>query len=106
MSLIDFIRCSMVFSRIHSAEGNLPIAICWSKLALHQLCPTRATCGPIEGFVRPSLGFHCTKGVSYIQTTYPYFDSPKFVIFDAGGLQYHFITSVTNADRIRTLSVH
>jgi len=39
-------------------------------------------------------------------TTSPYFDTFGFEIFDAGGPQCHFITSVTIAIRIRTLSVH
>jgi len=39
--------------------------------ALTQLCPTR---GPVEGFVRPSLGFHCNRS-DYTLTTCPYFDN-------------------------------
>jgi len=35
--------------------------------------------------------------VSYILTTCPYVDNPESDIFDAGGIQCHFITSVTNA---------
>jgi len=27
-----------------------------------QLCPTR---GPVEGFVRPSLGFRCSKSIPH-----------------------------------------
>jgi len=60
-----------------------------------QLCPTR---GPVEGFVRPSLGFRCSKSIP-ILTTCPCFDNLEFDIFDAGGPQYHFITSVTIAVR-------
>jgi len=44
--------------------------------------------------------------VSYILTTCYYFDNLESDIFDAGGPQCHFITSVTIAVRIRTLSVH
>ena len=44
--------------------------------------------------------------VSYILTTCPYFDNLELDIFDAGGTQCCFITSVTMAVRIRTLSVH
>jgi len=36
--------------------------------ALNQLCPTRgpwAACGPVEGFMRPSLGFCCSKSTLY-----------------------------------------
>jgi len=50
---------------------------------LDQLCPTR---GPVDGFVRPSLDFRCSK-ISYILTTYPYFDNLECDIFDAGGPQ-------------------
>jgi len=76
--------------------------------ALVQLCPNRgpwAACGPGEGFVRPSLDFHCSTS-NYILTTCPYFDNLKFEIFDVGCPQCHFIMSVTIAVRIRTLSVH
>jgi len=62
----------------------------------------RAACDPIAGFVRPSLGFHCIK----IFTTFPYFDYLEFDIFDAGGLQCHFITSVTIVVGGRTLPIH
>jgi len=65
----------------------------------------RAACGPVESFVLPSLGFRCSK-LSYILATCPYFDNLEFDIFDAGGLQCHFITSVTIAVRIRMLSIH
>ena len=41
--------------------------------------------------------------VSYILTSSPNIDNRKFDIFDAGGFQCHFITSVTTAVRIRTL---
>jgi len=60
---------------------------------------------PSERFLRPSLGFTVVK-VSYILATCPYFHNPEFDIFDAGGPQCRFITSVTIAMRIRTLSVH
>jgi len=39
-------------------------------------------------------------------TTCLYFDNLEFDIFDAGGPQFHFITSLTIAVRIRTLSIH
>jgi len=35
-------------------------------VSLDQLCPTHgpwATCGPVAGFVRPSLGFRCSKSI-------------------------------------------
>jgi len=73
--------------------------------ALHQLCPTRGPhvaqskvlCGPVQVFA--------VVNVSYILTTCPYFDNLEFDIFEASDLQCHFITSVTTALRIRTLSV-
>jgi len=58
-------------------------------------------CVEVEGFVRPRLGFRCSK-VSL--TTCPYFDNLGFDISDAGVPQCHFITSVTITVRIRTLS--
>jgi len=69
-------------------------------LPLRQLCPNR---GLVEGFVRPSLVFAI---VSCILTTCPCFSNLEFDIFDAGGPQCHFITSVTIAVRIRTFSVY
>jgi len=39
-------------------------------------------------------------------TTCPWFDNFEFDVFDAGGPQCLFITSVTIAVRIRTLSVY
>jgi len=71
---------------------------------LDQLCLTRgpwAACGPVNRFVWPSL-----VKVYYILTTCTYFDNLEFDIFDGGGLQCHFETSVTIAVRIRTLSIH
>jgi len=65
----------------------------------------RAACGPIEGFVRPSMGFRCCK-VSYILTTCPYSDNLEFDSSVAGGPQCHIITSLTVAVRFRTLSGH
>jgi len=38
-------------------------------------------------------------------TTCPYFGIPELDVFDAGGPQCHFITSVTIAVWIRTLSI-
>jgi len=57
-----------------------------------------AACGPVEIFA--------VVNVSYILTSCPYFDNPEFENFDAVGFQCHFVTSVTIAMRIRTLSVH
>jgi len=59
---------------------------------------------PSRSFVRPGLGF--VVKVSYVLTTSPYFDNLELDIFDAGDLQCNFITSVTIAVRIPTLSVH
>jgi len=52
----------------------------------------RAACAPVEGFVRPSLGFRCSK-ISYILTTCPYFDDVDFDIFDAGVVLFSAILS-------------
>jgi len=46
---------------------------------LKQLCPTR---GPVEGFVRPSLGFCCSKSTLQL-TTCPCYDNLEFDIFGA-----------------------
>jgi len=43
-----------------------------------------AACGPLEGFVRLSLGFRCD--ISSLKTC-PYFDNIKFDIFGAGSSQ-------------------
>jgi len=39
-------------------------------------------------------------------TTSPYFDNLEFDVFDAGGPQCHFITTVTITVGIRTLAVY
>jgi len=54
---------------------------------------------------RPVWVFRVVK-VSCILATCPYFDNLEFYIFDAGGPQCHFITSVPIAVGIRTLLVH
>ena len=64
-----------------------------------------AACGPVEGFVRPILGFHCNRS-NYTLTTCPYFDNLYFDIFDVGCAQCNFIMFVTIAVMILTLSVH
>jgi len=58
----------------------------------------RAACDPVYVFA--------IVNASYILTTCPYFDNPEFENFDAVGFQCHFITFITIAMRIRTLSVH
>jgi len=70
--------------------------------ALKQLCPAMR---PSRRFYAAQLVFAAVK-VSYILTTCPYFDNLSFYIFDGGGTQCHFITSVPIAIRIRTLSVY
>jgi len=65
----------------------------------------RAACGPVEGFVRPSLVFAVVK-VSYILRSCSCFDNLEFDLFEASGLQCHFITSVTVAYRIPKLPVY
>jgi len=57
--------------------------------------------------MRFSLAFRCSKSILlYILTTSPYFDNLEFDICSTGGPQFHFITFVTIAVRIPTLSVH
>jgi len=72
-------------------------------LVIDQLCPTRgtrATCGPGECFVRPSLSFSGSKGILHTDNL-PYFDNLEFNIFDAGVSSVgHLITSVNIAIRI------
>jgi len=69
-----------------------------------------AASGLVKGFMQPSYVFPIVK-VAYILTTCPYFNNLEFDIFGEGGLQCHFITSVTSATlshlavRIRTISV-
>jgi len=41
----------------------------------------RPACGPVEGFVQPSLGFRCSKSTLWLLTTCPYFDNLQFDIF-------------------------
>jgi len=59
---------------------------------------SKVLCGPVYVFA--------VVKVSYVLSTCPYFDNLEFDIFDADGLQCHFIMSVAIAVRIRTLSVH
>jgi len=59
----------------------------------------RPACGPVEGLVRTSLGFRCSMSSLHTDIC-PYFDNLKFDIFDAGGPQCHFITSVLRAGRL------
>jgi len=77
---------------------------------LDQLCPTLgfgswAACGPVKGFVRPTLGFHSSNSFLYTDNLF-YFDNLEFDIFDAGDLQCHFITPDTATVKICTLSIH
>jgi len=76
-------------------------------LTLEQLCPSRGPraaskvlCGPAKVLAVVKVSY------IYILTTCPYFDNLEFDIFDAGGPQCHFITSITIAVRIQTVSVH
>ena len=64
-----------------------------------------AACCPVEGFVRPSLGFHCSKGILDIDSM-SLFDKLEFDSFDSGGPQCHYSAFLTIAVKIRTLSVH
>ena len=64
----------------------------------------RTACGAVEGFVWPSLGVHCYKSILHIDNL-SLFDNLELDIFDAVGPHCHFITSVTVAVKIQTLSV-
>jgi len=64
----------------------------------------QTACGPVEGLVWPSLGFHCSKSILHIDNL-SLFDNLELDIFDAGGPQCHFVMSVIIAIRIRTLSI-
>jgi len=76
----------------------------------------RAACGPVEGFVRPSLGFRCSKSILDIDNL-SFFDNLEFDIFDSGDPQCHFewltlifqtrfsFTCCTESDRILTAVV-
>jgi len=61
---------------------------------------------PSQSFVRSSLDFRESKSILYILTTFPYFKNLEFDIFDAVGLQCHFITFATITVRILALPVH
>jgi len=65
----------------------------------------RPACSPVEVFVRPSLGFRCSKSILHTDNL-SLFDNHELDSFDAGGPQCHYITSVTIAIRIRTTSVY
>jgi len=61
---------------------------------------------PGRRFCAARFSFSSVVKASHILTTCPYFDTLEFDVFDAGGPQCHFITSLTTAVRIRMLSVH
>jgi len=69
----------------------------WSAETLNSGCLKPAMSNP-----RPSLGLRCSKSIPHTDNL-SYFDDLELDIFDAGGLQCRFITSVTDAVRIRTL---
>ena len=53
---------------------------------------SKVLCGPVYVFA--------VAKVSYILTNCPHYDDLEFDIFDAGGLQYYFVTCVTIKVRI------
>jgi len=95
-----FVRCCKM-NKAHCFL-NARRSVCRCKSTMSN---PRASCGPVDCFVRLGLGFCCSK-VSYVLTTCPCFDNVELDIFDAGGPQCHIVTSVTIAVRIRTLSGH
>jgi len=88
----------MVSAVAHFSRANMT----W-RYNLERVCPTR---DPVDGFVRPRLGFRCSKIILYILTTCLCVDNLELDIFDTGCLQCHFITSVIIAVRIQTFSVY
>jgi len=58
-------------------------------LSIPAMSNPRAACGPVEGFVRPSLGFRCSKSILDIDNL-SFFDNLEFDIFDSGDPQCHF----------------
>jgi len=77
-----------------------------SNWTIKDLRPAMSNPWP-AGRMRPSRGFCATQlrfSLYYCQPVLIFYNA-EFVIFDAGGAQCHFITSVTIAIRIRTLLV-
>ena len=77
-----------------------------SEFPLEELRPSLgqwAPCGPVEGFVRPSLGFHCRMSNSW---------QSFFILiliiwhFSCSGPQCHFITSVLRTGRFPRVHWH
>jgi len=56
-------------------------------------------------FYAAQFRFFAVAKISYILTTCPHFNNLELDIFDEGGLQCHFITSVAVAVGIRTVLV-
>jgi len=73
---------------------------------LEQLCPACALHAAQSKVLCGLVKVLATVEVSCILTTSPYFIDRELDIFDAGSPHGHFITSVTIAVRIPTLSVH
>ena len=64
----------------------------------------RVACGPIEGYVWPSLGLRLVKYPIDLLTTCPYIDSLEYDTFVVGGPNCHVITSIAIEVTILTLS--
>ena len=77
-----------------------------------QYCIEESTCDIVGTFRRPPQGFDALGIVPSLLpfvtplTTCPNFDNPKFDISDAGGAQYHFITSLMRAGRFPHVHWH
>jgi len=102
-TLIFLVRLQSCFANFESESTPGPVPSYQPEPAMSN---PRAACGPVDGFVRPSLGLRCSIKVSYILTTCLYVDNLESDIFDAGGPQCLFTMSFTIAVRIRMLSVH
>jgi len=93
----SYTSCWLQTCRTYFAVITFLTWIYWycSSSHLEQLCPTR---GPVEGFVRPSLGFRCGKSILHADKL--------SLLLTVLNLTFLMWSSVTIAGRIRTLSVY
>ena len=86
--------------------GPSELTACHRSRIIIALCVVLCLTSYVQpaGRMRPSLGFRCSKSTLHTDNLF-LFDNLEPDSFDAGRLQCHFITSVTTAVRIRTISV-
>jgi len=68
IALGDFHWRKELFTRMCTAKRRCLLFAMINQVGIVQLCPTRVprvACGPVEGFVRFSLGFRCSKSILY-----------------------------------------